>query len=79
MRDVLARSTITATSVKLPEGQLERKLYEQVNKALAGSGGRWDRKSGTHAECLTRIAVEVLRAAMLSVWTMAAAESFTPA
>lgn len=48
VRDVLARSTITATSVKLPDGQLERKLYEQVNKALAGSGGRWDRKSGTH-------------------------------
>ena len=43
VRDVLARSTITETSVKLPPGQLERKLYEQVNKALTGSGGRWDR------------------------------------
>jgi hypothetical protein len=48
VRDVLARSTITATSVKLPDGQLERKLYEAVNKALEGAGGRWDRKSKTH-------------------------------
>ena len=48
VRDVLARSTITATSVKLPSGQLERKLYEAVNKALEGAGGRWDRKSKAH-------------------------------
>lgn len=47
VRDVLARSTITATSVQLPE-QLDRGLYDQVNKALAGAGGRWDRKSRTH-------------------------------
>jgi predicted RNA methylase len=31
VRDVLSRSTITETSVKLPDGQLERKLYEAVN------------------------------------------------
>jgi len=48
VRDVLARSTITATTVKLPDGQLERKLYEQVNKALAGAGGKWNRKAGAH-------------------------------
>ncbi len=48
VRDVLARSTITATTVKLPEGQLERKLYEQVNKALTGAGGKWNRRAGAH-------------------------------
>jgi hypothetical protein len=37
VREVLARSTITPTSVKLPDGQLERKLYESVNKVLAGA------------------------------------------
>ena len=37
VRDVLARSTITATTVTLPPGQLERKLYEAVNKALAAA------------------------------------------
>jgi hypothetical protein len=48
VRDVLARSTVTATSVTLPPGQLDRKLYEAVNKALVGAGGKWDRKAGAH-------------------------------
>ncbi len=48
VRDVLARSIITATSVALPPETLERKLYEAVNKALEGAGGKWDRKSKTH-------------------------------
>jgi type I restriction-modification system DNA methylase subunit len=48
VHEVLARSTITATSVKLPDGQLDRKLYEAVNKVLLAAGGKWDRKSGTH-------------------------------
>lgn len=47
VRDVLARSTITSTSVKLPE-QLDRKLYDAVNKALAGAGGKWNKKAGAH-------------------------------
>lgn len=47
VRDVLARSTITATSVKLPE-QLDRKLYDAVNKALSGAGGKWNKKAGAH-------------------------------
>lgn len=47
VRDVLARSIITATSVKLPE-QLDRKLYDAVNKALAGAGGKWNKKAATH-------------------------------
>lgn len=48
VRDVLARSTITATSVKLPEGQLERKLYTDTNKVLEAAGGKWNKKSQTH-------------------------------
>lgn len=48
VRDVLARSTITADRVVLPDGQLERKLYTDVNKALEGAGGRWSRKDKAH-------------------------------
>lgn len=29
-------------------GQLERKLYEKVNKALTAMGGKWNRKAGGH-------------------------------
>jgi len=47
VRDVLARSTITATTVTLPE-QLDRKTYDAVNKALAGAGGKWSRKDKAH-------------------------------
>jgi type I restriction-modification system DNA methylase subunit len=48
VRDVLARSTITADRVVLPPGQLDRKLYADVNKALEGAGGKWDRKAKAH-------------------------------
>ena len=48
VRDVLSRATITATSVTLNDGQLDRKLYVEVNKALAGAGGKWSRKVQAH-------------------------------
>lgn len=48
VRDVLARSTITLTSVKLPEGQLERKLYTDTNKVLEAVGGKWNKKTQVH-------------------------------
>lgn len=48
VRDVLARSTITATTVKLPDGQLERKLYEATNKVLTAAGGKWNKKALAH-------------------------------
>lgn len=48
VRDVLARSTITATTVTLPPEQLERKLYTEVNKALEGAGGKWNRSKKLH-------------------------------
>lgn len=47
VRQVLSQAEITPTSVRL-RGTLERKLYVDVNKVLAGAGGKWDRKSGTH-------------------------------
>lgn len=45
--DVLRRSEVDATSVRLPE-QLDRALYERVNKALVAAGGKWNRKAGAH-------------------------------
>lgn len=33
---------------KLPPGQLDRKLYENVNKGLALLDGKWNRKYGAH-------------------------------
>lgn len=48
VRDLLRRSTITETSVTLPPGQLDRKLYEAVNKALDALGGKWNRKQRAH-------------------------------
>lgn len=47
-RDVLARSSITKTEVRLPAGKLDRALYLEVNKALVAAGGKWDRKAQAH-------------------------------
>jgi len=35
-------------SGKLTCGQLDRKMYEKVNKALDAMGGKWNKKSGCH-------------------------------
>lgn len=48
VRDVLNRSTITALTVQLPNEQLERKLYIEVNKVLEAAGGKWDRRTRSH-------------------------------
>lgn len=47
VRSVLERCTITDRSVKLPE-QLNRKLYDLVNRVLVNAGGAWNRKAGCH-------------------------------
>lgn len=47
VRDVLERSTITQNTVTLPR-QLERKLYEAVNKVLVNAGGKWNKSSKGH-------------------------------
>lgn len=46
VRDVLSRSTVQGNVIMLPEGQLDRKLYEAVNKALTNAGGKWKRGVG---------------------------------
>lgn len=48
VRDVLERSTIDGNILKLPPGQLERKLYESVNKVLVNCGGKWNRGKAGH-------------------------------
>jgi len=45
---VLERARFAGPVLVLPEGQLDRKLYERVNKALTLLGGRWDRRQGGH-------------------------------
>ena len=62
VREILSRCVITATSVRLPSGQLPRPLYESFNKVMAAGGGRWDRKSGTHV--FTRDPRELLEGAV---------------
>lgn len=41
--DILSQSSITENLLVLPEGQLERKLYEKVAKAIKLAGGKWNR------------------------------------
>ncbi len=48
VKDILKRSTITENRVVLPPEQLDRKLYEAVNKALVAAGGKWNRKEKAH-------------------------------
>jgi len=38
---ILKNSTVEGNVLKLPPGQLDRKLYEAVNKALIAAGGKW--------------------------------------
>ena len=47
VRDVLSRSTITATTLALP-GQLDRKLYTRTMAVIDAAGGRWDKKTRLH-------------------------------
>jgi predicted RNA methylase len=44
---VLSRSVIENTTLKLPF-QLERALYEKVNRVLVAMGGKWSKKLGGH-------------------------------
>ena len=44
--EVIGRSTITGNILVLPPGQLERPLYEAVNKALVAAGGKWKTRVG---------------------------------
>lgn len=76
VHDVLARSTVTGPGdrpvVVLPQGQLDRSLYVDVDKVLKALGGKWDRRAQGHvfsrpvegelAEALSRgVAVDLKR------------------
>ena len=45
--EVIRQATFTTDSVKL-NGQLDRKLYVKVNKALEAAAGQWNRKRAVH-------------------------------
>jgi len=45
---ILAECRVEGNTLYLPEGQLERKTYEAVNKCLANIGGKWNRKAKGH-------------------------------
>jgi len=46
--DVIERSAIYPDRVVLPPGQLDRKLYVEVNTALERLGGKWNRSAKAH-------------------------------
>lgn len=67
--DVLARGQWVGDILfKLPEGQLERPLYEATNKVLVALGGKWDRRERGHIFTLAaRDAMEAALAAGVAV------------
>lgn len=46
--NVLGNSVVEESVLYLPEGQLDRKLYQDVNKVLVAIGGKWNRKQEGH-------------------------------
>lgn len=44
--EILQNSTITGNLLVLPPGQLERSLYEAVNKVIVNAGGKWKKGKG---------------------------------
>lgn len=47
VKDVLRRSTVSGDSLTLP-AQLDRKLYEAVNKVIGLAGGKWNKSAKAH-------------------------------
>ncbi len=48
VRDILQRSTVTMTTVRLPPVMLERPTYEAVDKVLKALGGKWKGPKNGH-------------------------------
>ena len=46
--NVLLAATITDNKLFLPDRQLDRKLYTDVNKVLTALGGKWNRSAKAH-------------------------------
>ena len=61
---VFDRCTTSPCVVVLPEGQLDRKLYEKVNKVLTAAGGKWSRSAKAHV--FTEDATDVIEQALLT-------------
>ena len=61
--NVLANSRIKDNKLFLPEGQLDRKLYLDVNKVLASIKGKWNRSAKAHIfpECPDVIIENILQ------------------
>lgn len=45
---VLKTATVEDTGIRLPEGQIDRALYVQVDKVLKTMGGKWNKSAGMH-------------------------------
>jgi len=46
--EVLGQATVQGNVIILPPGQLDRPIYEAVNKVLIAMGGKWNKKAGGH-------------------------------
>lgn len=46
--DILKRSVVTETSIRLPNGRLDRPIYNAVHKALVAAGGKWNKSAQAH-------------------------------
>ena len=61
--NVLANSRVEGNELYLPEGQLDRKLYLDVNKVLTAIKGKWNRSAKAHIfpECPIDIIENILQ------------------
>lgn len=48
VRDILAECTVEGNVLKLPDRQLDRPIYVEVNKVLEAMGGKWNRNAKGH-------------------------------
>lgn len=48
VRGILSASIINGNILFLPPQQLDRKMYEQVNKIIEAMGGKWNKKTKGH-------------------------------
>lgn len=61
VQEVISECTVSGNVIKLPEGNLDRKVYVKVQKLLEKIGGKWNRKAqgfifeNDPKELLTRI------------------------
>jgi ParB family chromosome partitioning protein len=78
--DILTQSTTDGTVLTLPPGQLDRPLYQAVDKVLKALGGKWDRHAGGHrfANPVTDVLAEALGTGHVVDQKKALEQFFTP-